>query len=519
MIKVENLKNILLDEIKEFNEIGRKFVSGEVSRGDFRNASCGMGVYAHRDGKNFMIRLRIAGGAISNDELEEIYELALKYKLKEVHLTTRQDIQLHGLTIDEICEVMKAALKNNIYSRGGGGSYPGNIVASAFSGIEIDEAFDVIPYVKALNEYIMKKIYNYKLPKKLQISFSNGGEDSANCTVTDMGFLAVTKASKKYFKLFLGGGLGRNPSKGIEFDELVEPKDILYHIEAMTKLFEAEGDYENKGKARIRYIVKRMGESDFIKSYKYYLEKEKLNGNLNIEINLKECSKKGMLTDVKDKRLFKQKQNGLYSVYVHPLCGQLSLENFKIVLYKLNHIEGAEIRLSKTEGFYIINLNGEEAEKMLQLTKNISGTTRLEQSISCVGMPVCQIGILNSQSTLRETIELFREKGMNKDILPRVYISGCPNSCGTHEIGEIGFAGKKKKVDGELKNIFQLHLNGCTDTNNTNLSEYFADILEERVPEFLYELAVLVEEDGLEFHQWLNENKEKVEKLIQSFSV
>lgn len=513
------IKNTLLYKIREFNEIGHKFVSGEISRGDFRIASCGMGVYAHRDGKNFMIRLRIAGGAAFKEQLEEIYKLALRYKLKSVHLTTRQDIQLHGLDIDEICEVMKEAAKNDIYSIGSGGSYPGNISASALSGVESDEAFDVMPYVKVLNEYIMRKIYDYKLPKKFQISFSNGGMDNACCTATDMGFLAVKENESKYFKLFLGGGLGRNPSKGIELDELIEPNDILYHVEAMTKLFMAEGDYANKGRARIRYIVKRMGESDFIKSYKNYLARERLNGGLDVKVNSKECAKKGIAAKVKDRRLFKQKQKGLYSVYVHPLCGQLSLEDFKIILHELNHIEASKIRLSKTEGFYIINLNGEEAEKILKLTDSMGGVTRLEQSISCVGMPVCQIGILNSQETLKETIELFRKKGMIKDILPRVYISGCPNSCGTHEIGEIGFAGKKKRVNGELKNVFELYMNGCEETRSTSLGKYYADILQEKVPEFLYELAVLVDKDGLEFHKWLCENEVKVEKLIQSFSV
>lgn len=516
---MKELKKILFEEIKGFNECGHKFIDGQISRNEFKAISGGMGVYAHKDGENFMIRLRIPSGVASIQKIQKIYDFALMHELPGVHLTTRQGIQLHGLDIDEICEVMKAALENDIYTRGGGGNYPRNVAASPLSGVDPKEVFDIIPYALTVNEHFMKKITTYKLPRKLKVAFSNSNIDNANCTVTDMGFLAVNKDGKEYFKLFIGGGLGRNPAKGIEFDELIEPKDVLYHIEAITKLFINEGDYENKGRARIRYIVERMGKDEFLNCYKEYLEKEKAGSKLEMIVKEREYEKEGVITQIKNDRLFTQKQQGLYSVYVHPVGGQLKLKDLRSLLDELNNIEGSEIRLSMSEGFYIINLNGKEAEKMLEITKGMSGLTRIEQSIACIGVPTCQIGVLNGQGTLNKIIDLFREKGVIKDILPRVHISGCPNSCGVHEIGEIGLMGKKKKVDEETYNVFALHLEGSPMVGGTKLGKYYGDILEDKVPEFLFELSMAIEKENLTFLEWINVNEIKLQELITRFSV
>ncbi|MDP4089347.1 MAG: nitrite/sulfite reductase, partial [Bacillota bacterium] len=230
-------------------------------------------------------------------------------------------------------------------------------------------------------------------------------------------------------------------------------------------------------------------------------------------------SKGGIETEGSHPRLFRQKQKGLYSLYLHPIGGQLKLEDFKLLLDELENIEDAEVRLAMTEGLYIRNLNGSEAERLLKLTEGLGGETRLEQSVACIGVPTCQIGVLNGQSTLREIVDFFREKGFTKDILPRVFISGCPNSCGVHEIGSLGFCGKMKKVDGTLRNVFELHINGNLGIGRTRLGEYHGDILQDKVPEFLYELAKLVDAAGMEFYQWLAGNDEATKALIEKYNV
>ena len=144
---------------------------------------------------------------------------------------------------------MKEALENDIYTRGAGGNFPRNVALSPLSGVDKDEAFDPAPYALATGEYFMERITTYKLPRKL-----------AHCTIQDLGFLAVNENGEKLFRVYVGGGLGRNPRLALVYPELINPREVLNYVEAMDRLFKAEGNYENKAKARIRYIVEKLGE-------------------------------------------------------------------------------------------------------------------------------------------------------------------------------------------------------------------------------------------------------------------
>ncbi|WP_106058689.1 nitrite/sulfite reductase [Clostridium vincentii] len=516
---MDNLKSILLGEIPEFRELGHKFIKKEVTSMDFKKVSGGMGVYAHRGGAEFMVRLRIPSGIITKEDLKTVYNFAFKYNLNSVHLTTRQSIQIHSLSIDQICDIIEEGLKKDIYTRGAGGNFPRNVAMSPLAGVDPEEEFDVSPYANEVGKHILKKIHLYKLPRKMKIGFSNSEEDEAHCTATDLGFLAVKKDGKEYFRLFLGGGIGRNPALSVDYDELVEPKDVLYHVEAITNLFINEGDYENKAKARIRFIVQRMGKDEFIKCYKKYLQEAKDNNNLDVNPVTRYDRKPGIKTIVKNPRLFSQKQKGLYSVYFHPIGGNLKLDTMKRILDKLDKINGSEIRLTMTEGLYIRNLDGREAKDLIKLTKNLGGDTKLEQSVCCIGVPTCQIGVLNSQSTLEDTIKLFRDNNFTKDILPRVRISGCPNSCSVHEIGEIGLTGKMKKVEGQSRNVFELHMDGSHEIDKARLGINYGDLPQEKVPEFLYELAQLVDISDETFYKWIETSQEKFKELVEKYIV
>ena len=516
---MDKLNSELLEEIKDFKEVGYKFLNGEMNKADFKKASGGMGVYAHRSGKEFMIRLRIMSGIASKEQLKLVYDFANKYDLEGIHLTTRQAIQLHGLDIDGICEVMVEALENGIYTRGAGGSFPRNVAISPLSGVDIDEAFDVTPYAMAVNKHFMKKITSYKLPRKLKVAFSSSDKDASHATVTDQGFLAVKVDGKEYFKVYIGGGLGRNPKLGVEFGELIEPKDILYHVEAITNLFMAEGDYKNHGKARIRYILDRMGKDDFIKCYKKHLEEVKKAENLPLDLEMKDLTKEGNEITINNKRIIAQKQKGLYSVYFHPVGGQLKLSVLKTLIDEIENMDDVEIRLTMEEGLYIRNLNGEEAEKIVSITDGLGGETRLEQSVACIGTPICQMGVLNGQKTLNEMIDMFRAEGIKEDLLPRVHISGCPNSCGVHEVGNIGFCGKMKRVGDGPENVFELHIKGEIGEGKTRIGDYYGDILQDKVPEFLLELAKAVKLNGTEFKDFITESEDEFKQVLNKFLV
>ena len=516
---MEQLNEILLSEVEGFRKAGHKFLNGEITRAEFKGISGGMGVYAHRSGKEFMIRFRTPSGIASIDELKFLYDFANKFNLESIHFTTRQAVQLHGISIDEACDCMIEGINNNFYTRGSGGNFPRNVALSPLSGVEVGEVFDVSPYALAVNKHFMKKINSYKLPRKFKVAFSSSDTDESHATVADLGFMAVLVDGEKYFKVYIGGGLGRSPRASIPLEGLIKAEDILFHVEAITDLFINEGDYENKSRARIRYIVERMGEDQFVKCYEGYLEKSLSKENLKVKVESKVYNKKGSNTSMKNPRLISQNKEGLYSVYVHPTGGILKLENFKEILDFIEALEDVELRLSMSEGFYIRNLNGEEAEKVISMTNSYSGENALQYSVACIGVPICQMGVLESQKTLNDVINYFKEKNFTKDILPSIHISGCPNSCGVHEIGQIGFCGKKKRVKDKLIDAFELHLGGAIGIEKTRLGKYYGDLKAEEVPEFLYKLALEIEKSGKSFDDFIVQKDDILNKILEKYLI
>lgn len=512
------LNSILLSEVDEFRALGHKFLNKQMSVAEFKGKSGGMGVYAQRGGEKFMIRLRISSGVLSFDHLKLINEYVEQYNLKQIHLTTRQAIQLHDLSIDDVCDIMKDAISHNLFTRGGGGNFPRNVSLSPLSGVEKGEAFDVTDYALQVGDYLMSKITTYHLPRKLKIAFSSSDKDTANSTVNDLGFLAVVKDNKPYFKVYIAGGLGNNPAVSIDFG-LIESNDVLYHVEAMTQLFIAEGDYTNKAKARIRYIPRRMGVDSFVQCYKEHLQKVKDNFSFDEYKNIESVITKDEHTNPtlkESNNLIAQKQNGLYCVILHPQAGQFKAKDLKNLIKFLENCDNKSIRLSMDESMYIRNLTADKATELLDVMYEMN-TTKIEQSISCIGVPTCQMGIEQSQTLLKNILDELKKQNAPLEVLPSAYISGCTNSCARHQVNDIGFEGCKKKVDNVLKDAFKLYVGGTHSKNKTELGKLVGTILAEKIPLFMCELAFLLDKQNLSFKQLLSDRKELFEKLVSKY--
>lgn len=520
---MEKLKEVLLADIPNFREQCLKFLNRESSKMDYKGFSGGYGVYAQGNQESFMIRLRVSSGVVSREQLRTIYDFVKEYNLDGIHLTTRQAIQLHNLDVDSVCKIMEEGIKKDIFTRGSGGNYPRNVGLSPLSGVDPDEAFDVTPYAVATDKYFMNKITTYNLPRKLKVSYSSSKKDEAHCTVQDLGFIATLKDNKPYFRVFVGGGLGRNPAVGLELEELIDPSDALYYVEGLTKLFMDEGDYKNKSKARVRYMVSKLGKDLFLEKFREYVKREKEKGSLSLNPVPIEYPDLGIETQIKDPRLFNQKQKGFYSVYIHPIGGQLLRTDLEKILNELDKTKYASVRLAMTEGIYLINLDGKEAERILDISNSISGNTSLEKSVSCIGVPICQMGVQNSQKNLRSIIDYFKKQtnGDNTilNAMPRIYISGCQNSCGVHQIGGIGLTGKMKKIDGELTDAFELYVDGEFGLNKTRLGNSLGDFKASDLPEILFDIGKSVASSGEGFYEWLYKNPSEVISITSKYKV
>lgn len=513
----EAMQQTLLKEIPPFKLQGEAFLSGEMNKLSFKQASGKFGIYAERDGKHFMIRLRTLSGGISKEQLKTIEDFVTRYKVPIIHLSTRQAVQLHGLSLDDVCNIMREGIECGIYTRGGGGNFPRNVAVSPLSGVDTDEVFDVFPYALAANYYFMERITTYHLPRKLKVSFSSNEKDMAHCTVQDLGFVAEMQDGKPYFRLYSGGGLGRNARTAIRFSKLHEVDEVPYILEAMVQFYVDNGNYENHNKARVRYMADEMGDEVYEQKLEEYIEKAKAKGGLTLDLEMPSYTKAGKGVQIDNPAVKPQRQEGLYSYYFHPIGGQLEFSTLQKVNQLIDPMQDVSIRLAMEEGFYIINLDGEEVLKVANALDNENYITGIECSRSCIGVPICQMGIIESQKALRDIVAHFEENKDLLEVLPPIYISGCGNSCGTHQIGGIGLTGKKGKVGTSVKGMFEVSIDGSCKVGESRLGTVIGDITEDYAGECFVALAQKVQQSGMKFKDYIKEYPDEVKNHIGAY--
>ena len=502
-------------DMPDFREKTKAFYNGEMSKGDYKGYSGRYGSYAQKGGKASMLRLRMTAGRVTKEKLAFIAESIRKYNVKKAHFTTCETIQLHDLQQEELCQIMEDALDVGIVTMGGGGDFPRNVMCSPLSGVEADEYFDVRPWAEAAGEYLMTFINAEKMPRKLKVCFSNSPKNIPHATYRDLGFVA-TKEGK--FDVYSAGGLGNNARFGVKVAEAVDPEMILYYIKAMWLTFRAHGNYENRGKARTRYMQEICGGAEnYAKAYQEKLAEVLASGeNLKISVDSQPVNKKEDGVRISGARILPQKQNGLYIVIWHPIGGQPKVEELCALSDAIQEMEDVEIRLAPDETAYIINLTGSEVGKVLDATPS-SANTVFETSVSCIGASICQVGLRDSQALLQAFVEAVREADIPNGALPQMHISGCPSSCGTHQTGVIGFRGAVKRVGDQPKNAFVLFANGEERQGEERMGREIGTMEESVIPQFLVELGQTVADSGMDYLNWAQKNPEGIDKVAEKY--
>ena len=500
-------------DMPAFIEQTDKFYAGEVKVPQYKGFSGYYGSYAQKGAKASMLRLRMTSGEVTKEKLDFTVKAIQKHNVNKAHFTTCQAIQLHNLQKEAVYDIMESALDAGICCFGGGGDYPRNVMCSPLTGVEQGEYFDVQPYALAAGDFLMDFIKQKKMPRKLKVCFSNSPKNIPHATFRDLGFVA--RADHK-FDVYSAGGLGNNPKFGVLVAEAIDPEDILYYIKAMYLTFITHGCYENRGKARTRYMQDICGGPEGYKAaYLEQLEKVK-EEDLKISVTPKTITKQGSGM-IEGKHIIAQKQDGLYAVEYHPVGGSPNLD----VLSKLNDaiqdMDDVVLRLSPDEACYIINLTADEAKIVSEIISNDNAKTLFETSVSCIGATICQQGMRDSQGLLHACVDAVREAKIKDGALPQIHISGCPSSCGTHQTGCWGFRGHMKMVDKKPQPAFILFINGNDKQGEERMGKELGVILETDIPKFVVEVGKTVEGSGLSFEEWYERNPQAFEDIAKPY--
>lgn len=331
------------------------------------------------------------------------------------------------------------------------------------------------------------------MPRKLKVCFSNSKENITHATFRDLGFVAKENGT---FDVYSAGGLGRSPRMGVLVATDVVPNQILYYIHAMINTFIAHGNYENRGKARTRFMQESMGTEAYVKAYQEELAKVLAEEDLDLTVSIPEISKQGDEKAANDPRLIPQKQNGLYALCYHPIGGSPKPDFFRKLYDTILPMEEVRVRISPDESMYIINLTSSEAEKIYPLLADNAENT-FESSIACIGASICQVGARDSQALLRACVDRVRKEKFADGVLPRIHISGCPSSCSAHQIAPLGFRGGVKQTPDGPKPAFAVFENGCELQDEEAFGEEHGVMLESeiRIPRRTWKRNIFLQHD------------------------
>ena len=501
------------EDIKLFEEKIHAFEAGEVDKKAYKSFSGGFGSYAQRSTGN-MLRLRLSGGAISLDKLQFIADMVDKYQIDRLKLTTCQTIQLHNLSADATVDIMKQAIDYGIITRGGGGDFPRNVMVSPLAGVEQNEFFDVRPYANAMAEYLLNCATTVHMPRKLKVAFSSTPANITHATFRDLGFVAQQDGG---FAVYCAGGLGPNPKLGVCVAEHVNAEDVLHYADAMIRVFTTYGNYENRAKARTRYLQETLGIEGLKEAFTKALNESFESQDLKIhpETIIFEKAADGTINNP---HAIAQKQSGLYAVSYHPLGGNLSSQKPQELYNLMKAMPYSELRIGPDGTLYIVNLTAKEAKLILDATSD-GVSTLFETSVSCIGATICQQGVRDSQGLLAKMIDEVRKYHFADGVLPKVYISGCPSSCGTHQIGTLGFVGGVKMIDKVAHPAFTLIVGGQDKQNCETFGAAIGSILEKDIPEFMVELGKEISQENSTYAEWFPTHNNRFNEIAEQFLV
>jgi sulfite reductase (ferredoxin) len=251
------------DDAERFRDETDKLRTGAVSATEFRSFRVPLGVYEQREPDTYMLRVRFPAGGVLPDQMRALASVSRNYGNGVLHVTTRQDIQVHGVRLDDIPAAFQVLYAAGLSTRGGGGNTVRNITACHDAGVCPEEEFDAAPYAIALSEFLLPDPLSYQLPRKYKIAFAGCAKDCAGASVSDLGFFAQRRNGSLGFAVHVGGGLGAASRVGEPFEEFVPAEEAHLVAEAVKRVFDKHGNRKNRNKARLRFLVEKIGMDGF----------------------------------------------------------------------------------------------------------------------------------------------------------------------------------------------------------------------------------------------------------------
>lgn len=539
----ESIKN----DIALYRENVQKFLKGKIHPTQFRGQRVPIGVYEQRINNTYMMRVRIPAGGITPDQMAGVAELGKKYGNGILHMTTRQDIQIHRVRLEDTPEIMDGLLKIGLTTKGGGGNTVRNITACCDSGVCEEEIFDVSPFAIALTEHMIKDQRSYLLPRKFKIAFSGCKRDCAYATVNDVGFIGAEREidgkNVKGFRVYAAGGMGASSKAAQKLEDFITLNEAADVCDAIKRVFDKNGNRKNRHKARLRFLIEELGKNEFIKRYRQELELIKKDGGTILDIKdmkvtpsaVADGSKSGKPAEPRNDRFDKwikqnispQRQKGYHSVKIRLPLGDIPSDILLSLAGLVEKYGEGAIRASQDQNLLLRWVHESElTELFAELNKiNIPLTgAPVRDIVCCAGASTCRPGICLSRGMAEAVSSEFEGQNMNLDLLNdvQIKISGCPNACGQHPIAHIGLFGAARRVGEKLAPYYTIMLGGRVEEGKTAPGENIGISHAKNTPKIISEFLDYYTENAerfSDFYEYIEKDgKELMIALLNKYS-
>jgi sulfite reductase (ferredoxin) len=448
---------------KEIIDLERKialFKDGKIDDERFRSLRLARGVYGQRQEGVQMIRIKLPYGKVTSEQLVCITKVSDEYSTGRLHITTRQDIQIHYVSLDRTPELWANLAKDDITLREACGNTVRNITASELAGVDVDEPFDVSPYAHAMFQFFLRNPICQEMGRKFKMSFSSSDKDTALSYLHDLGFIPKIVNGERGFKVMLGGGLGSQPHHAELLSEFIPVNQIIPTTEGVLRVFDRHGERAKRLKARMKFLIKDIGRDEFLrlvdeekKALSYQIvEIDATAFDREIPATLLEVPKVTIEDTAafeawKKSNVIAQKQAGYVAIGIKVLLGDFYTDKARALAELIKNYGANELRFSLKQNIILRNIKVENLpffyQELAKLDFVTLGYDTINDITACPGTDTCNLGIASSTGIAEELERVlkleFPQYKENREIT--IKISGCMNACGQHNMSSIGFQG------------------------------------------------------------------------------
>lgn len=467
------------------------FKTGKVDEEKFRSLRLARGIYGQRQEGVQMIRIKLPFGKLLCHQLKRIADVSDEYSRGRLHITTRQDIQIHYVDLDRTPELWAELEKDDITLREACGNTVRNVTASETAGIDLKEPFDVSPYADAIFKFFLRNPICQDMGRKFKVSFSSSYEDTGLSYIHDLGFIAKVNNGERGFKVMLGGGLGSQPRHADVLYEFLPSDKIIPLMESVLRIFDRHGERKSRAKARMKFLISSIGLDAFRELIE--LEQNAIEFK-SVPIHFEDfpvivpSNEKALNVVIKDENQFnlwkatnlvRQKQNGYVAIGIKVLLGDFYTDKARLLADLVARYAAGEIRLTLRQNILIPFVREDLIPFFYQELSKLGftevGYNKAVDITACPGTDTCNLGIASSTGIAEELERIIKTEYpqylVNNDLV--IKISGCMNACGQHNMANIGFQGMSIRTpDKSVAPALQVLLGGG---NRGNGEGYFAD--------------------------------------------